>query len=168
MLNGNACISYFDMSNMPIYKSREKGLLDSANAYGLKSLQLHPKYFYSHINLGLVKAKQGDMDSAAYHWLKAKELSPYEKQIPGLLDNAAAHFYNKGMAAFNANNFTEALVHFKKANSIIPKDHRPLYFIGMVYSRTGDMAKARQVWTEALRYAPNDNILQNALKGLGN
>ncbi|MBK7763718.1 MAG: tetratricopeptide repeat protein [Bacteroidetes bacterium] len=164
MLNGNACISLFDMSNMPVYKSREKNLLDSASTYGYKALSLHPGYFYTHINLGLVKAKQGNMDSATYHWLKAREMSPYEKQLPAFLDNAAAHYYNKGMGFFNQNQLAEALKEFNRAHEIKPNDHRPLYFIGMVQFRQGNFRQAKEAWTKAISFAPGDANLQKALQ----
>jgi tetratricopeptide (TPR) repeat protein len=168
MLNGNACISLFDMSNMPMYKNREKGLLDTATIYGYKALSLHPGYFYTHMNLGLVKAKQGLMDSAAYFWLKAKELSPYEKQLPSLLDNAAAYYYNKAMSFFNNNQLDEAMNLLQKAHQIKPNDHRPLYFIGMIYLRKGNTTLARDSWKQALTFAPGDTILLKAIQDIAN
>ena len=163
MLNGNACISLFDMSNMPIYKSREKQLLDSASMYGYRALALHPGYFYTHMNLGLVKAKQGKMDSAAFFWLKAKELSPYEKQLPELLDNAAAYYYNKGMGYFNQNNLEAAMKEFQTAHQVKPNDHRPLYFIGMIYLKQGNKLLAKDSFMKGLQFAPGDQTLQQAL-----
>jgi len=168
MLNGNACISLFDMSNMPANKAREKGLLDSAAVYGNKALLLHPGYFYAHINLGLVKARQGELDSAVWHWKKAKELSPYEKQIDPLLDNAAADFYNRGQKSMNENNLQEALAQFQKSHEAKPKDHRPLYFLGMVYYKMGNFVKAKEMWSLGLSYAPGDPMLQKALNDVAN
>lgn len=168
MLNGNACICLFDMSNMPMYKSREKGLLDSANTYGLKALSLHPGYFYAHMNLGLVKARQGDMDSATYHWLKARELSPYEKKLPEFLDGSAAYYYNKGVKFLNENKFPEALQQLEIANKIKPNDYRPYYFLGQTYFKMNNIPKARETWSKGLALAPNDQMMRNALQSLGN
>ena len=168
MLNGNACISLFDMSNMPINKSREKGLLDSANMYGLKALQLHPGYYYTHMNLGLVKAKQGDMDSATFHWLKAREMSPYEKRLPEFLDGSAAYYYNKGVNFMNENKLEEALKELNIANTIKPNDHRPFYYLGMVYFKMNNQAKAKEMWSKGLALAPNDPVLQKAVNDARN
>ncbi len=168
MLNGNACISLFDMSNMPINKAREKGLLDSANMYGLKALQLHPGYFYTHLNLGLVKAKQGDMDSATYHWLKAREMSPYEKKLPEFLDGSAAYYYNKGVNFVNQNQYQDALTQLNKAHEIKPNDHRPLYYLGLTYYKMNNFSKAKEMWSKGLSFAPNDSVLQNSVKSVAN
>jgi tetratricopeptide (TPR) repeat protein len=168
MLNGNACISLFDMSNMPANKSREKGLLDSANQYGLKALSLHPRYFYTHMNLGLVKAKQGDMDSATYHWLKTREMSPYEKKLPEFLENSAAYYYNKGVGFLDKGQMDEALKNLNMAHTIKPKDHRPLYFLGKIYFAQRNFPMAKQMWSQGLSYAPNDSILQEAVKSVAN
>lgn len=168
MLNGNACISYFDLSNLPSNKSREKGLLDTANMYGNKALQLHSGYFYTHMNLGLVKAKQGDMDSATYHWLKARELSPYEKKLPEFLDGSAAYYYNKGVGFLNENKLPEALAQLKYANQIKPNDNRPYYYLGVVYFKMKDFAKAKEMWSKGLSLAPNDQILKKALQDVAN
>jgi hypothetical protein len=168
MLNGNTCISLFDLSNLPGNKSREKGLLDSANMYGLKALQLHPGYFYTHMNLGLVKARQGDMDSATYHWMKAKELSPYEKKIPEFLDGAAANYYNKGVGFLNENNFDEALKNLMMANKIKPNDHRPYYYLGLTYQKMKNFSKAKEMFSKGLAIVPNDATMQNALREVAN
>jgi protein O-mannosyl-transferase len=168
MLNGNACIAYFDLSNLPANKSREKGLLDTATMYGNKALKLHPGYYYTHMNLGLVKAKQGNMDSATYHWLKARELSPYERKLPEFLDGAAAHFYNKGLEFLNAGNLDSALAKFNYAHTIKPNDHRPLYYLGLVYMQMKNPAKAKEMWAMGLKYAPGDQVLQKAYNSVAN
>lgn len=168
MLNGNACITYFDLSNMPAYKSREKGLLDSANQYGLKALQLHPGYYNSHLNLGLVKAKQGDMDSATWHWLKVREMSPYEQKLPELLDNSAAYYYNKGVGFLDKGQLQDALKNLLKANEIKPKDYRPYYFLGKVYYQMQNFPMAKQMWSKGLSFAPNDQMLRDGLNSVAN
>jgi tetratricopeptide (TPR) repeat protein len=153
---------------MPVNKSREKGLLDSANRYGLIALQLHPGYFYTHMNLGLVKARQGDMDSATYHWLKARELSPYEKKLPEFLDGSAAYYYNKGVNFMNENKFEDALTQLNIAHGIKPNDHRPLYYLGMVYYKMNNFTKAKEMWSKGLALAPNDPVLQKAVNDVRN
>lgn len=168
MLNGNACISLFDLANMPQNKAREKNLLDSANTCGLKALQLHPGYYYTHMNLGLVKARQGDMDSATYHWLKAREMSPYEKKLPEFLDGSAAYYYNKGVNFMNENKLPEALKELKIANTIKPNDHRPFYYLGMVYSKMNNWPMAKEMWSRGLALAPNDQVMQKAVNDAKN
>jgi len=168
MLNGNACLSCFEMSNMPNNADRINGLLDTATNYGLKALQMHPGYYFTDINLGLVKNKQGKKDSAIYYWLKAKQIAPNEPSVNPLLDQMAGEYYNQGQGFFNQNNFSEALVYFLKSNKVSPKDYRPLYFIGLTYSKLGDMKKAKAAWVEGLSYAPNDATLQNAVNSVAN
>ena len=120
------------------------------------------------MNLGLVKAKQGDMDSATYHWLKARELSPYEKKLPEFLDGSAAYYYNKGVGFLNENKLPEALAQLKYANQIKPNDNRPYYYLGVVYFKMKDFAKAKEMWSKGLSLAPNDQILKKALQDVAN
>lgn len=168
MLNGNLCKHYFDLSLLPKNQSRKNVLLDSSLFYGRKAMSLYPKYAVTLRNMGVAKVTLGDMDSAAYFWLKAKEITPNDKVLLGYIDNAAGKFYNDGNKSFNENNLPLALTQFQRAHDIKPNDHRPLYFLGMVYLKMNDKAKAKAMWTEGLKYAPNDQILKNALLGLGN
>ncbi len=168
MLNGNLCKHYFDLSQLPANKARTTALLDSSLFYGRKAMSLYPKYSVTLRNMGVAKVTLGDMDSAAYFWLKAKEITPNDKVLLGYIDNAAGKFYNDGSKSFQENNLPLALAQFQHAHEIKPNDHRPLYFLGMVYLKMNDKAKAKAMWNEGLKYAPNDQVLKNALMGLGN
>ncbi|MBP6623833.1 MAG: glycosyltransferase family 39 protein [Chitinophagaceae bacterium] len=168
MLNGNLCKHYFDLSLLPANKERKNVLLDSSLFYGRKAMSLYPKYAVTLRNMGVAKVTLGDMDSAAYYWLKAKEITPNDKVLLGYIDNAAGKFYNDGNKSFKENNLPLALVQFQNAHEIKPNDHRPLYFLGMVYLKMNDKVKAKAMWNEGLKYAPNDQVLKNALIGLGN
>ncbi len=168
MLNSNASVSLFDLSAMPANESRKKGLLDSSNMYGLKALQLNPRNYTTYLNLGLVKATQGDMDSATYHWLKAKELSPNEQRLPGLLQISASYYYNKGVDFYTVQKYDEALVFLNIANKLGPRDPTPYYYLGMVYNGQKKFSQAKEIWSKGLSFAPNDSSLQMVLKEIKN
>jgi len=55
-----------------------------------------------------------------------------------------------------------AVQHLKKAETLAPRDWRPLNLLGVAYDQTQRTAEARQVWERALQLSPdNPNILAN-------
>ncbi|MBL7767077.1 MAG: hypothetical protein JNJ58_13335 [Chitinophagaceae bacterium] len=166
MLNANSGRTLFDLSTLPANATRKAALLDSAYFYGRRAYALHPNFFTNLKNLGVVKVTQGDMDSAAFYWKKAIARNPQDVTVSGYLDNAAGYYYNKGTKYFDAQKLDSAMQQFLLANEIKPKDHRPLYFLGMIYFKQGNMTRAKEMWSKGLLSAPNDAMLQQALRSI--
>jgi protein O-mannosyl-transferase len=95
MLNGNACTRLIELSEFPVNKDRFNKLLDSAKVYGKKSLELHPDFVNSFLNMGIIYHKQGRLDSAAYYWAGVRRLYPHHPQLPaieGALSNSNMNY----------------------------------------------------------------------------
>jgi protein O-mannosyl-transferase len=167
-LNGNACNCYLEKAAMPKNKSIRSLLLDSAIMCGKRAVALHPKHYSGHMNLGIAFANKENMDSAAVHYFIARDISPYEKQLPDLLNSVGAYYYNKATPCLQNNDFAGALANLNLSHKAVPNDFRPLYYLGVTYQKMGDKIKAKEVWLQGLAIAPNDDRLKSALASLSN
>jgi tetratricopeptide (TPR) repeat protein len=72
--------------------------------------------------------------------------------------------YQKGTAAFKANDFATAVKHFKKVTASVPKDAAAQYLLGASYMGLGDFKKATKPLELAVKY---DAKLIEAKRDLG-
>ena len=163
MLNGNACNRLIEMSEFPKNKAVEKKFLDSAAAYGRKALALHPKYVTTYMNMGMIKMKQGDVDSAATYWDNVIRLFPTHPNVPQIRQTLLSGFSNKANEFLKTNRMQDALVLLLKAHAYTPDNPRLCYDIGNMYRSLGNGAKAKEFYNNGLRYAPGDRDIMNAL-----
>jgi protein O-mannosyl-transferase len=171
MLNGNACTRLIELSEKPVNAAKTNALLDSAKIYGKKSLQLHPKFVNSFLNMGIVTAKQGKMDSASYYWENVRTLYPHHPQLAAIDANLIQSFYNLAMQYANKEkNLPKAIAELEKALKVTPNNVRLLYDIGGMEFNNKNYQKAKEYWSKANTLDPKDGqTLQglNALRGMG-
>lgn len=170
MLNGNACTRLIELAEMPKNASISKRLLDSAKIYGYKSLQLHDRFVNSYLNMGIIYAKQNNIDSAAVFWNKVEQFYPNHPQLLLIKQNLSTNFMNKAMEYVQKKDFPNAMIELKKAYAKNPKDINLLNNLGGVSYNMGDFVSAKDYWNQALAISPSDtNVLRgiNALKSIG-
>jgi cytochrome c-type biogenesis protein CcmH/NrfG len=166
MLNGNACNRLIEMSEFPKNAALEKKFLDSASNYGRKALQLHPGYVTTYMNMGLIKFKLNDVDSAASYWDNVIRLFPTHPNVPQIRQTLRAGYYSRADAMLKAQRADQALVYLLKAYKYTPDDPKLNYDIGNYYMMLQNVAKAREFWTNGLRTSPSDPNLNNALRSI--
>jgi len=167
MLNGNACNRLIEMSEFPVNAAVSSKYLDSAANYGRKALQLHPGYVTTYMNMGLIKFKQNDVDSASVYWDKVIQLFPTHPNVPQIRGTLLAGFSNKAGELVNSRRYNEALIELLKATKYTPENPKLNYDIGNLYMTLQNPAQAKQYYSTGLRYAPNDANLQNAMRAVG-
>ena len=167
MLNGNACNRLIEMSEFPKNKKVESLYLDSALNYGRKALALHPRYVTTYLNMGMIKMKKGQVDSAAFFWDKVIELFPVHPNVPQIRQFLSQNYMKQAGDASAVKNFPAALSAYLKAARYIPQDPGLNYNIGVMYSILQNPAKAREYWLKGLQSAPGDANLQRALQSVG-
>ncbi len=163
MLNGNACNRLIEMSEYPKNAKVANAYLDSAANYGRKALKLHPGYVTTYMNMGMIKFKQQDVDSAASYWDNVIRLFPTHPNVPQIRQTLLIGYSNKANDYLKVNNLNGALPLLLKAYKYTPENPKLNYDIGTVYSAMQNPAKAREYWSNGLRYAPNDQNLLNAM-----
>jgi hypothetical protein len=166
MLNGNACNRLIEMSEFPKNAALEKKFLDSASNYGRKALQLHPGYVTTYMNMGLIKFKLNDVDSAASYWDNVIRLFPTHPNVPQIRQTLRAGYYSSADEMLKAQRSDQALMYLLKAYKYTPDDPKLNYDIGNYYMMLQNVAKAREFWTNGLRASPSDPNLNNALRSI--
>jgi tetratricopeptide (TPR) repeat protein len=135
---------------------------------------------YAHINLGLVRFRQGKLDEAAAHYREAIRVDPAHAESyynlglvlfrQGKLDEAAAQYteairldpgspgphYNLGLVLFRQGKLDEAAAHYTEAIRLDPGSPGPHNNLGAVRFRQGKYAEAAAHYTEAIRLDPDD------------
>ncbi len=167
MLNGNACNRLITLSEYPRNKKVERQYLDSALIYGRKALELHPRYVTTYLNMGMIKMKSGQVDSAAFYWDRVIELFPVHPNVPQIRQFLSQNYLKQARDLVAARNIPAALPLYLKAYKYIPQDPSLNYDIGVMYNTLQNPTKAREYWSKGLQYAPGDANLQNAMRSLG-
>lgn len=111
------------------------------NAYALNALG----YFLVDRNENLDKAEE--------YLLRAIELMPDD---PAIIDSVGWLYYRK-------KNYTESIKMLRKAHALLP-DAEIAAHLGEVLWVFGDQQEAAKVWEEALRVAPDDDLLNSVMK----
>ncbi|MBK7763719.1 MAG: hypothetical protein IPI46_10165 [Bacteroidetes bacterium] len=167
MLLGNACNRLIEMSEFPKNKKFEKQFLDSAANYGRKALAMHPRYVTTYLNMGMIKMKQSQVDSAAHYWDKVIEYFPVHPNVPQIRQFLSQNYMKAAGDFSNARNYNAALNEYLKAYKYIPQDAGLNYNIGVMYSAMQNPAKAKEYWVNGLKNNPGDANLQNAVRSVG-
>lgn len=160
LLNGNACIRLIELSEFPANKPSEKMYLDSAARYGYKAIQLHPKYVTTLMNLGMIKMKQSQVDSAAFYWDQVKALYPTHPNVPQINQFLGSKYYQVGLDLAKQKDFPNALAKLLLAYKYQTNNGRLCYDIGVVYANMQNIVKAKEFWKRGIQLAPNDVDLQ--------
>jgi Tfp pilus assembly protein PilF len=90
---------------------------------------------------------------------------PRAQQAKAAMDSAkgdATNPLNHGVELYNGNRIPEATKVFEGVVQADPKNARAHYMLGLCYTNTGDMARAKEHLEAFLQLAPNDPEAQNA------
>jgi protein O-mannosyl-transferase len=163
MLCGNACTRLIELSELPNNAKIANKLLDSAAIYGHQALKLHPEFVNTFINLGIIKSRQNDLDSAAYYWGMVEKIYPHHPQIPMFKQSLAGNAYSKGLNLVKDKKYEEGLVQLNQALKSNPNDAHLLYDIGVTYYTLKNYPKAAEHWRRAAQLLPTDTNIQRAV-----
>jgi len=90
---------------------------------------------------------------------------PRAQQAKAAMDSAkgdASNPLNHGIELYNGNRIPEATKVFEGVLQADPKNARAHYMLGLCYTNTGDLARAKEHLETFLQLAPNDPEAQNA------
>jgi tetratricopeptide (TPR) repeat protein len=124
----------------------ERGRIDSALSYYLRSIQSIQGYSKSHHNAGLIYGRKGDKEKAHYHLNEAIALNPsYD----------LAHF-NLGVLCKMENDYQKALKHMQAALDIQPSNLKYLEFRAAIYTNMGKTPLAIRDFERVLTQQPKN------------
>ena len=154
-----------------------------AIAHDRKALQVNPRHITAHVNLGVALAGQGQYEEAIQHYQSALELNPDQPLTHlnlalaltalGQTNEAhlqvaqAADFLNRQAAALvQQGRLDEAQARYRDLLNKIPGSAEAHCGLGSVLIRKGDLAAAREEFSEALRLKPDYAEAQRRLQEL--
>jgi Flp pilus assembly protein TadD len=117
----------------------EKRNLDEALVNLTDAINALPSNAEYYAARGFIYLEDGIDDKAEVDFAQALKLYPYEM---------LAH-YGRGVIAFREKKWDEALRHFTSAYHANPKRAETLYYLALVYHRTGENANALHVMRQA-------------------
>jgi Flp pilus assembly protein TadD len=120
----------------PIYENEETLWRDT--------LDKNPSSWLAHVNLGAFIGRQGRVDEAVEHYLKALDIHP---------ESEHAHF-NLGNVLLEKGQLGRAIHHYHRALQIKPNSPEALHNLGFAYSRQGEYDQAVEAYRKALQFRP--------------
>lgn len=157
--NSNAGVAYVDMSIKPENAAIKDSLTEIAIMYTRRSLQLHPGYLNSIINLGVQHYNLSRYDSALVYWQMAYNKYPAHN----ILRANVARVYNLGCDNGRAGNFEAAIYFLQWATKLAPDMSNYWGDLGGAYLSAGRVADAKTAWDYAIKLNPGE---PQAVKGL--
>jgi len=118
------------------------------------ALQVNPRSYLAHNNLGYALVEQGNLAEAIAHYRQALQLKP----------NFAAAHSNLGLALARQGQLSEAMTHYTEALRLKPNFAVAHNNLGLALARQGQLSEAMTHYAEALRLKPT---LATAYNNLG-
>ena len=159
LANSNAGVAYVDFSVNEPDKVKKDSLNNIAMAYTRRSLQLHPGYINSLINLGVQHFNAQRFDSAFYYYdLASARFPTYD-----VLQKNAHRIYSEGCNNGRLRNFDAAVMLIGQAVKMAPDSANFWGDLGGAYFSVGKVQEAKYAWDTAIKLDPNE---RQALNGL--
>jgi protein O-mannosyl-transferase len=165
MLNGNACTRLIELSEFPVNKDKFNKLLDSAKIYGKKSLELHPDFVNSFLNMGIIYHKQGRLDSAGYYWAGVKRLYPHHPQLPAIEAALSNSNMNRAYTLAQQGKTEEGLQELMKVFASNPTNISVMKDIASFNFTLKRYDESKKYMNMVLAQAPADSLM-NRLKSV--
>ncbi len=159
LANSNAGVAYVDLSVNEKDKQKKDSLNNIAMMYTRRSLQLHPGYLNSLINLGVQHFNALRFDSAFYYYdLASARFPTYD-----VLQKNAYRIYSEGCNNGRLRNFDAAVMLIGQAVKMAPDSANFWGDLGGAYLSVGKAQEAKHAWDTAIKLNPNE---PQALNGL--
>lgn len=134
----------------------QNGQTDQALEQYQNALKLDPGNQTARYNIALVKIDRKDLQGAR------QDLEQVQKDNPQYL----AARYTLGIVCRQMGDFSLALQELQLVNALQPGHVDVLEELAQTYAKSGDKAKAREFYRQALSYAPKDGTIEAALAAL--
>jgi tetratricopeptide (TPR) repeat protein len=118
---------------------------DSATLF-TRLLELNPRHYIAHRNLGVAQAEAGQNDKALASFRAGIAINP----------NYASLYYNLGVLLQTLGRYDEALENYFEAAQRDPTPFESLYNMGEIYMRQGSTEAALESFIGALKLKPRD------------
>jgi tetratricopeptide (TPR) repeat protein len=127
------------------------------------SLQVDSNFEGALVNSGALYQTVGNPDKAEYFYKKVLKINPNDADTK---QDLFIMYYNAGKAAFDKNDYPDALKEFMLANSYNPQSDEVTGYMGAIYQANHDFAKAEEYYRKSLEINPNNLSVRSNLQAL--
>ncbi len=171
MVLGNAGARYLDMAEAVKDTSKAGKALVSEDInksikYLRRSIEMHPTYTNSYLNLGIAFYKLEIPDSAKKYWEYARKLYPDHPNLKQYFPLLAHSYLNQAMEDGKVNNAPAAIIALKKGLMADNTNPDLWYNIGGAYFTIKQWDSARYAWNAALQLKPDYDLAKKGLAAL--
>jgi tetratricopeptide (TPR) repeat protein len=159
LANSNAGVAYVDLSVNELDRAKKDSLNNIAIQYTHRSLQLHPGYLNSLINLGVQHFNAQRFDSAFYYY----DLASAKWPTFDILQKNAHRIYSEGCNNGRLRNFNAAVMLIEQAVKMAPDSANFWGDLGGAYLSVGRVSDAKRAWDTAIKLNPTEHQAINGL-----
>ena len=138
-------------------------MLEQAETYLSKAIDLHPTYATGLLNLGLVYYKLGKTDLARQTWNRARTVYPNHPALEKFDAMLREHDLQDGIKLAQQGHVDEALPYFQRAVDSNPGDANAWFALGRAHGMKQDYRKAYECWHKAAEIDPGNAQVQKGL-----
>ncbi len=124
-----------------------------AERTALQALRINPNKSDTHILLGRLFTKSGQLDKAVHHLSESARIDPTQSEA----------FLELGEVYINRRDYAQALDAYKQAMEAVPDDFRPYYQAGLILRDGKDYQGAENMLRRAAALAPQDVNIRRQL-----
>ena len=125
-----------------------------------EAIRIKPDYSDGHYNLGIMRARQGNLEAAVHHLYQAVHFDPREPQRHEYLRKA---LFQYGSALKREGKPEEALKQYREAVRLYPDNPAARYELGVTLAQQGKLAEAREQFAITLWLSPGDAEARSSL-----
>ena len=123
-INLYACEQYIIKANKTDDPNLRNEYLDKAGEYAKRSLEIHNKFAYTYLRLGLVYFHKGNYTRAADEWMTAHKLEPKNPETIKWTSYLSDVLAGEALANMYKGNIQEAINQYKKSIDLNPNNER--------------------------------------------
>jgi protein O-mannosyl-transferase len=128
-----------------------------------EAVRIKPNFADAHYNLGMMRARQGNLEAAAHHLYQAVHFDPREPQRHRYLQEA---LFQYGAALKQAGKPAEALKQYQEAVRLYPDNPKARNNLGVTLAQQGKLAEAREQFAITLWLSPGDAEASHNLRAV--
>ncbi|MBK9525758.1 MAG: hypothetical protein IPO39_13740 [Bacteroidetes bacterium] len=153
-MNLYVCEQYILKANKEVNLKTKYAYLDTAINYGERSMQIHSKFAYTYLRLGLAHLYRSNYETAAKIWIRAAELEPKNPEVIYWTSYLSNVLNTEGNMWYEKDSVQRAIQYYELSLKLNANNIETLYNLGGMYFANGDSVLANEKWEKVRTLDP--------------